>query len=357
VDSDTNTYTDYMPARFRDQAPRLESTDEGDFWVVGDQKQAMIGLSNMAGRKFEDYSLKLPRRTYGREGAWDPHERLKDLDTDGVDAEVLFGSVIGGGSPDPDFRMAVHHAFNRWLGDFCAVAPDRFLGLGILPEMDDLDAAIAELRHIKGAGLRGVWIPTFTNSTPEWHDRRYDPFWAACVDLDLPVHFHLGTGRSKGMVLEPGNGLSEAFITKTSVCLFDPLADLIFTGLFERFPKLQLLLVEGNIAWLAYFLERADRVHTRHQHWSQPPISKMPSEYFHSNVGATFIQDLVGVKMRHDIGVPNILWSTDYPHTDTTWPASMDSAKEHFDDQGVPPDEKHQIMAGNAVRIYGLNGG
>ena len=157
-----NTFTDYMPAKLKDLTPRLESTAEGDFWVIGGQKQALVGLSNMAGRKFEDYSLRLPRREYGRAGAWDPHERLKDIDTDGVDAEVMFGSVIGGSSPDPEYRLAVHHAFNAWLGDFCKVAPDRFLGLGILPEVTDLEAAIAELRHIAGLGLKGVWIPTFT---------------------------------------------------------------------------------------------------------------------------------------------------------------------------------------------------
>jgi predicted TIM-barrel fold metal-dependent hydrolase len=353
VDSDRNTYVDYMPQKYLDAAPRLESTDEGDFWVVGDQKQPMIGLSNMAGRKVEDISLKLPRRTYGREGAWDPHERLKDLDTDGVDAEVLFGAVVGGNTPDPALQMAIHHAFNAWLGDFCKVAPDRFLGLGVLPELKDMEAALAELRHIKDAGLKGVWVPTFTNQTPDWVDPVYDPFWAACVDLDLPVHFHLGTGR--GAVLEPGNGLSESFITKTTICLFEPLSDVIFTGLFDRFPELQLMLVEGNIAWLAYFLERADHVHNLHRHWAKAPIRKMPSEYFHGNVGATFIRDRVGVKIRHDIGLDNILWSTDYPHSDTTWPKSMEIARQHFEEQGVPPTERHQMLAGNAVRIYNLN--
>lgn len=356
VDPDANTFVDYMPAQYKEIAPRLESTEDGDFWIVGGQKQAIIGLSNMAGRRFEDYSIKLPRRTYGRAGAWDAKERLKDLDTDGLDAEVLFGMVVGGGAPDPAYRMALYHGFNNWLADFCGTAPYRFIGLGVMPQVDDMpvEDAIAELKHIKAIGLKGVWIPTYNNEKFYWDDLRYDSFWAACVDLQLPVHFHLSTGSTARQVLEPGNGLTEAFITNSSISLFQPLSSLIFTGIFERNPKLQFMLVEGNIGWLGYFLERADRVHTRHQYWSQPPIKRMPSEYFHENIGATFIQDLIGVQIRHSIGVDNILWSTDYPHTDTTWPNSMQAAHDHFEAQDVPSDEAHKILAGNAVRIYGL---
>jgi predicted TIM-barrel fold metal-dependent hydrolase len=138
-----------------------------------------------------------------------------------------------------------------------------------------------------------------------------------------------------------------------SLACYETLAKVIFTGVLERFPRLKFVSVEGNIGWIGYFLEKMDRTYKRHRHWTRLELPMLPSEYFHRQVYATFIEDPIGVKIAEAIGADNLMWSSDYPHTDTTWPNSRQYVEETF--KGVSEATKRKIVAGNAVRLYGLN--
>ena len=151
------------------------------------------------------------------------------------------------------------------------------------------------------------------------------------------------------------NGLASNLIvsvTCNKAMMMEPIASLIASGALERHPKLKIVSVESGIGWMAFTVPWMDKVWEKHRYWTESPLKKPPSFYFHRQVLGTFIEDEVGVRERHVIGVENIMWSTDYPHADSTWPHSQQAIEGDF--QGVPEDEKRQIIGGNAARLYGL---
>ncbi len=185
-------------------------------------------------------------------------------------------------------------------------------------------------------------LPTYPRGEP-LNSKIYDPIWAAAQDLGLPVHVHLRTGDRRTAALFKANnirGAVAANLNGASLANYEALSQIIFGGVLELFPRLKFVSVEGNIGWLGYFLEKSDRTYKRHRHWTKLDLPKPPSEYFHRQVYATFIEDKIGVKIRKDIGVDNLMWSSDYPHTDTTWPNSRQYIADTFEgvsEKGLQP--------------------
>jgi predicted TIM-barrel fold metal-dependent hydrolase len=178
----------YLPPAYRDRAPRLERTDEGDFVVFEGTRRPYMLLGALAGKDFKDYKL-TGRAAEARPGGWDPVERLKDQDLDGLDAEVLYGGALLR-SQDAGLRLAGYRAYNHWLADFCGVAPNRLIGMAEIP-MDSVEIALHELRRVDKKGLRGAIIPAFPPKS-SYAEPAYEPLWTEAEALGLPVHFHLG---------------------------------------------------------------------------------------------------------------------------------------------------------------------
>ena len=156
-----------------------------------------------------------------------------------------------------------------------------------------------------------------------------------------------------GDALKPGSGVAgEALVATAPLSNFGVLAALIFSGLPVRYPELELISVEGGIGWLPYFLERMDWIYTRHRYWTRSKLTEPPSHYFKRQMYATFIVDDSGTDALDRIGVGNVMWESDYPHSDTTWPDS----RRFIDEQmgKLPDEDRHQVVAGNAMRVYGL---
>jgi predicted TIM-barrel fold metal-dependent hydrolase len=358
VNPPRDLWVDHAPASLKDRAPRVQSTPEGDFWLVDSQVKGAIGLDASAGRKPEDFKAHGLSYKDMRPGSYDPAARLEDMDLDGVDAEVLyFGGPVTQYPADPALRRFIIETYNDWMVELSRAAPTRLIGLAHVP-LIDIDEGRAELERIATLGLRGFHVDPFPDERggkPLW-DPAYEPFWALVAETGLPISFHIVGPRKQNVAetfLNPTPGVKETFIAVTPMSMNEIVSLLTFTGVLERHPKLRFVLVECGIGWIPYHLERMDKTFEKHRFWTKSVITEKPSSYWYRQGAATFIEDLAGVALRERVGVRNIMWSTDYPHSDSTWPKSREALAEHF--HGVPEAERTLIASENAARLYGLH--
>src|SRR5213592_374578 len=279
----------------------------------------------MGGRDYKDYT---PRVAYKemRPGSWDPQARLADMDQDGIWADVLYG-----GEPsrfdEPELRAFCTQRYNDWLFELERASGGRLVGISILPINGGVEETLAELERVAKKGARGVQVDAFpdTVGAPHYSDAVWEPLWSALEEAAIPLSFHIQgpRGMQAARLFDPTPGVREAFITLSPMGISELVAQLVFCGVCQRHPGFVFVVVETGIGWIPYYLERMD---------------------------STFIEDHPGVKLRHEAGLENILWSNDYPHSDTTWPRSREAVAEQFAD--VPPRERDLIVYGNAARLY-----
>lgn len=346
-----------VPEKFKDSAPRVVTTPQGDFWMTDSQVSGGIGLDSSAGRKPEDYKPSGLSYKDMRPGSYDPTARLEDMDTDGVDAEVLyFGGPVTQYAKNPELRNYVVQRYNDWMVELSKASPKRLVGLAHIP-LIDIDEGIRELERIAKLGLKGFHCDPFPDERGGkalW-DPAYEPLWARIEETGLPLSFHI-VGPRKQNVMEtfqnPTPGIKETFIAIAPISICETVSTLTFTGILDRHPKLNYVLVECGIGWIPYFIERMDQTFEKHRFWTKSVIKEKPSFYWYRQGHATFIKDLAGVYSREKAGIDNIMWSTDYPHSDSTWPHSRAVLEEHF--VGVSDEHRRKICAGNAERLYKL---
>lgn len=359
VNEPPDTYTKRVPSRLRDRVPRVEPSEAGgECWVFDDIRCVAFGpgtavLAQGKVRGPEDYVFDLKHEDVAR-GSWDPVAHIDDMGRDGVDASVLYSGEAANcwNLHDREVRIASIRAYNEWLAEFCSVAPDRLLGSALLPvEEETLEPALDELRRALALGFRQVEVPIFPRR--RYYDLHYAPLWEAIEDAGIPVAIHRGIRQPAAM----GGGWEGPFVPNHILWDFSyavPLGDFIF-AVFDRFPKLQLVSGEGRIGWLSFFAERLDDSYGRHRHHMEiPPLRRRPSEYLRENVYSTFVTDRSGVLLREQIGVERQMWSSDYPHSDSTWPHSQHRIKNQF--EGVSERDQQLMLAGNAMRLYRLGG-
>jgi len=356
----TDSHLSLPPGFFRRYLPENDREHPWVKRVEGMQKQALkmsgMGLAHMAGRRFENYQAKDISEDDIRPGAFDPDARLRDMDIDGVDAEVL---ISGGAAPtgegvDADFQRTVIQSYNDFLSEFCSTNPARLIGPATVP-FQNMELALAEMKRAsKLPGIRAFLFEAYPQR-PYW-DEAYEPFWQVADELGYPIHIHIATPRSNVLTMKSleanAQGTAMSFISLSPSGLMETLAILVFSGVLQRYPNIRFVFTEAGASWLVYFKERMDIVYTRHRHWSKSKLAEPPSYYVDRQCLNTFIEDTAAIRLRHEVGMGNIMWSTDYPHSDSTWPHSWKYIEKAF--EGVPPDERHQLMAGNAIDIYGL---
>ena len=267
---------------------------------------------------------------------------------------------------DAEFHLAGIQAYNNWMAkEFSAPDKKRLIGLAQMPNLG-VEAAIKEMRRAKELGMRGVILSSWPCGAPSL-SKEDDEFWKVAIELDMPCSIHLGTvskATATGATTTTGKfeptGLLTAgqqTVSKYSIAGIDSMppiiADTVMSGLFDRFPTLKFVSVEAGAGWIPWLLEQMDDRWWRNRHWAKVELELLPSEYFHRNWLLTFVQDFYGVRNRHDIGIDNMMWSTDYPHHISDWPYSRKIANEMF--AGVPDEERYKICAGNAARLYKLD--
>ncbi len=366
VNEPPDLWTQRLPSRLRDRAPRVEHGEQGDIWVFDGGKQKWpIGLTAVAGLSYFDYRPIGITYESMRPGSFDTKARLADMDADGIYAQVLYPSVTLRGariySEDRELQLACVRAYNEWLLDFCSESGGRLIPQAILPTTGS-DDILAELDWAMKSGHRGAVISSFPNGSldPQPED---DRFWSAAQEAGYPIAVHIGsfvrgglTGRREG----GGSWSSLAFVglaalTKAGGQTLPVVCDILFSGIFQRYPGLKIVLVEANIGWIPTLLEQSDDMFRRYRWYTQAvdEQKEMPSDIFFRNFWATFMIDTVGMDLRHRMNIDHLMWSTDYPHSGTDWPDSRLSLERVF--RGVPREQVKKMLHGNCVELYGLD--
>ena len=351
-------WTSRMPARFRDRAPHIVSQEDADWWICDGRKVASLGIGSDVGLRFEAPEKLRQERRYEdvRPGGYIPGEHVKDSDADGVDVSVIYpsiGFIMYSTVPDSELLTACFAAYNDWVGEFCSAYPERLKGIAML-NVDDVQVAVNELKRCANLGFIGAMIPVYPPEEKRYRLLEYEPLWAAAQDLDVPLSLHLFTSRPSP---EEFKGLDQtaSFISNYEHWVRMSLGDMILSGVFERYPKLQVGSVENELSWAPNFLDRIDYTYTqrtRKPSWHRFKEDMLPSDYFRRNVFMSFQQDALGIRLRDIIGVDNLLWGSDYPHQDSTFPRSQQILREILAD--CTEEGKAMIVGGNAARVYRL---
>jgi predicted TIM-barrel fold metal-dependent hydrolase len=354
-------YRDYVSPKYRetfDVALPLQLEE-----VRAMSKKFLVADINEEWRKGRDHALS---------GAWDHDQRIRVLDGDGIAGEVIFPDGItemnmppfgaGLSLPTderivPELQWEGARAHNRWLAEFCAMDPTRRAGVAITPICWDIDEAVHEIRWAREHGLRGILIPTMWGKQPAYHHPRYEPVWAACEDLGMVIHLHSGAAPLEDY--GDSLGMMGIYITEVVWWSVRPLAFLIWGGVFERHPKLKLAITESTTVWVPELLALMDQRYSE-THYSaklgdyRSHLRMKPSEYFHRQVflGASCMPRHEA-DLRAEIGVANIMWGSDYPHPEGTWPYTREQMIETF--RGVPESELRAMLGLNAARVYGMD--
>jgi predicted TIM-barrel fold metal-dependent hydrolase len=332
----------------------VEHEDHGHLFIIDGLKPFPIGLAGAAGKASSELRASGDTADTLRSGGWDPVARLEDMDTDGVAAEVLYPSIgmTLAQSKDLEYQLTCIRAYNDWLVEYCEGGKGRLVGLAMIPTIDP-QAAVDEIERASALGLRGAMVP---GVPPEGHyaEERFDPMWAAFAERGWPVSFHILTGANMG---DPtlGSGLGMLTVMNVVQQVQQTLALLIFGKVFDRHPALKVVSAEHDAGWVAHYAYRLDQMWDRHHSWlgrKSAGMLRQPSEYLHDNAWFTFQKDPVAVETRDRVGVDRLMWASDYPHSDSTWPHSRKVIEHDF--AGVPDDDLDAILAGNAAALYGL---
>ena len=363
-------YRPYVDAKYRDAFDaalpiQIEATKRmSDYFLITE--------INEEWRRGRDYELS---------GAWDPTARDKVLDSDGIAAEVLFPDGVtemnappfGAGfsmSPEganAELMWAGCDAHNRFITEFVQTAPERRIGLACIPVYWDVDLAVEKATEARKNGLAGVLLPPLWGDFEAYHFPKYDKFWAACQDLKMPVHFHSGPAPMDQFFgpLPPKDessippGAVGSYLMEVHLWLTRPLNFMLWGGVFTRFPDLKVAITEGTSAWVPDFVDRLE-FHYRETRESQKlgdfrkHLNPSPVESFRKNVkiGASCMSRREA-EMRHQIGVHNMMWGSDYPHPEGSWPVTQQQQLDAL--HGIPDDELEAMLGMNAVEFYDLD--
>jgi predicted TIM-barrel fold metal-dependent hydrolase len=345
---------------FRDRAPRVLDDDREQWWVADGKK----GLSFAGGAQTGDRFTKPRELRTGatfdqvRPGGYLPRAHLADNEADGVAGSVLYPTegLILYTQLDAPLLGACCRAYNDWLAEFCAEAPDRLKGVAMVC-IDDIGSAIAEMRRARDIGLAGALIPTAVPASRPYGSPDYDPLLAAAVELGLPLSLHLGANRlgSGGFETDMGQ-IRPSYFAVCEHSVKVSVADMIFGGVFDRFPELRIGVIEHELGWIPFFLDRLDYTYTQRQgnaRYYRFTTAELPSELFRRNVFCSFQDDDLGIRERYTIGIDGICWGSDYPHTESTFPRSQQIMAKRLQD--VPDDEQRKIVRDNVAAIYGFD--
>jgi predicted TIM-barrel fold metal-dependent hydrolase len=350
-------FDDHIVTKYKSRAPRVLSEDGNEYWEFEGQRAGYMGLNAVAGCPPEEYGLNPTRYDQMRPGCYDIHERVRDMSANGVLASLNFPTFpqfcgqFFQRCRDKDLALAVVRAYNDWhIDEWCGTYPGRFIPCAITPLWDPVLMA-DEVRRVVAKGCHAV---TFSENPsklglPSLHTDHWDPFWKACEDTRTIVCLHIGS--SSELLLTAPDAPADVMISITPMNSFLALNDLMWTPIFRKFPSITIAMSEGGIGWIPYALERMDYVYEHHHRWTGADFGgRRPSDVYRDHIITCFIDDASGLEQRHRIGIDQMTWESDYPHSDSTWPYSPELVGKTLD--GIPPDEVAKITHLNAMRVY-----
>jgi predicted TIM-barrel fold metal-dependent hydrolase len=350
-------FLDRLPAKYADVAPRIVKLPDGnDTWLYEGKQSGNFALNAVAGKHPREFGM--DPRSYGDmlPGCFSIADRIKDMDIEGVWAQLCFpnfGGFAGStfhGAQDKDLAKLCITAYNDFiLDEWCGYAPDRQIPLMMVPYWD-VEASVREIERTAAKGAKSISFVEAPHKLglPSYHTDHWDPILRICEEAGLPLSMHFGSGgMPKGLAPDGSFFIGIALFGLNSMMAT---VDLLFSDMFYKFPNLKVALSEGGIGWMPYLLERIDYSWGRHRYWCDINADKLPSELFREHIYGCFISDQSGIEQRHRIGVDNILFESDYPHSDSNWPHTRKLLAEHLAD--VPDDEARKIVELNARALY-----
>ncbi|WP_436776525.1 amidohydrolase family protein [Yinghuangia sp. YIM S09857] len=375
-----DVWSSRLPQRYRDVGPRVlhlpggqpklvgggyveEPGTEGPdvaWWFYEEHRYSVKRLIAAAGYPADEITMDGVTYDEMRPGCWQPAARVADMDLNGVEAQLCYpnyprfcGQIFLWGK-DRELALLCVKAYNDWMvEEWCGAGSGRLIPLCIVP-LWDAELAAAEVRRNAARGVRAVAfseLPSYLG-LPSIHSGYWDPFFAACAETGTVLCMHIGSGTKTPQASpDSPDAVAATIIFGNSVA---SMADMLFSGVPHRFPELKLLYAEAQIGWIPYLLERIDDVWETHRGWSnaQAACPEPPSTYYRRQMYSCFFKDSVGTEMLHRIGVDNVMFETDYPHQDGTWPHSVKAAEEQFGH--LDAESIHKIARGNAIRVFGL---
>jgi predicted TIM-barrel fold metal-dependent hydrolase len=340
----------YCPSRL------LEAFDE---FCARRQRRTIAIANNSA------FAPIVAQRVIGCAGHDDPHARLRDMDDQGIAAEVVFaggqndealpwlGDGFGAGSDEYPMELRAEGAriWNRWIADYASTAPERLIGTVQIP-IWDVDASIREIEWARDAGITAVNFPAPRRDFAPYVDPVYEPFWQAAEALDMPLLTHSAGGERPLGFTGPGTELM--MYSEIHWYSRRSLWELIFGLVFEDHPRLRLVFTESRVVWVPQYLNELDSIFELHREFRGRRVPKYPSEYFASNcyVAGSFMAPFEAAA-RHAVGLRNLMWGSDYPHFESTWPYTDLCLRNTF--AGIPEDDTRRILGENAIPVYGLD--
>lgn len=355
-------YRDYLDSQYHEEFDRMLPIQVAE--TRESEKLFLLDTFNDKWRAEAGPNLK---------GAWDSDARNQVCDGDGIVAEVLFPDGItemnsppfGGGlglrpmtSPkEIELQWAGVKAHNRWMAEFCAMEPDRRIGLAIILPLYDVDMALEEIKLAHKNGMKGILIPSLNGPYTTYNDPCFYPIWEYCQEHELVVHTHSGPAPDRDFALPGAVG--------TYMCEFAwwaarPIWYMIFGGVYEKFPRLKFALTEVSEFWIPSMLEMMDvRASVKHTTGKmgdfRSNLTMLPSEYFQRNcwVSASALFDEGSMAVRHQIGIDSVMWGSDYPHPEGSWPRTKEKLLTYM--KGTPEEELNKMFSINAVECYSLD--
>ena len=353
-------WTTRMSPKFRDQAPRIIRMDDGgDYWYCGHEMLVPVGSAagGAAGVRFtnpEKLSF-VGKIEDARLGGWIPDEHVKDMDLDGIDVGIIYPTAGGNvyRVQDGELLDDVCRVYNDWIAEFCSGYPKRLKGIAMI-NLDEVSVGVKELERCAKMGLAGALITVYPPENRGYDLACYEPLWTAAQDLQMPLGMHLVTNRPENykylIATDP------SFATTVDYWVRRSLGQMIFSGVFQRYPKLHVGSVEMEAAWAIHFLQAMDYTYTQRpfrDNWYKNTEGMLPGDYFRRNVFVSFQEDAAAIRELELIGSETLCWGSDYPHTETTFPRSRQILDEMLVD--CTEEEKANIVGGNAARVYQLD--
>ena len=355
VTEPADIFKDRLPKKYAEIAPRMVRRPEGGdvFQIPGMENQYPITLASAAGKRGKE----LADQVYANfldchNGGWNPKQRLSDQDRDGIYCEILYPSLgmYLCNHDDPVYKSVMFGAYNEWLAEYCSENTERLVGLGVTALLSP-EEGIKDMIRMKELGMRGVLMPGYP-VLEDYDSPIYDPFWQAAVDLDMPLSFHILTFKGNSGTDKPRGPKLNQFI-RIIRGNQDIIGMLIFGGILERFPKLKVVCAEADAGWVPHFMYRMDHAVERSPHQlGNVTLSRKPSEYLLENIYLTFQDDLTAFKLKDMLSTDRMMWASDFPHLDSTWPGSQDLLESHM--VNLTLEERTKILHDNVASLYKL---
>ena len=338
-----------LPQIYRERAPRVVTDENGVQWRYCEgYRPDRIRIMSFEG---EDW-------VRSQAGA-DPEGRIRDNESDGIDAEIIFPNkgLAMWATPDPVFANAQCRVWNDWAWEQFGAWPEKMVPAAAVAT-GDLEGTLAEIERCAGLGYKALTLPC----KPRWggHDvdhvnynlPHFDPLWALVEETGMPVTFHVSTGRDPRASRGNGGAVIN-YVTHSLSPTIEPVANLCASGVLERFPKIRFATIEAGIGWVPWLLDAMDEAYRKHHMWVRPKLQGLPSDYYRAHGYATFQEDPAGLALAKDWGLTgNFMWANDYPHHEGTWPHSGEAIERTMG--GLDEADRAKILGLNAAKLFGL---